>query len=635
MNMGTNLMGMQNDNLNSDTAQKDSSSSKKIKPRYFPKEQTATIAWFHLDTLRFSDSQLLLNHRYTPNQRSVTPVLQLGVPGSPQFILNHNFKSQAFSLAPALATTYNIDLDNFNFHQVGQPYTRFQYAQGDGRFTGLEALHTQNFAPTWNVTLQYRSSINEDMYTGATQDNLSRNLGIGNHFLSQNKRYEQQIILSWNRNRRLENGGLLNDTAFYGAEPPPDQVKQRTFGLYLPALEGAESFLANTHHRIAQRYFLNNKLKSYVWHQFDYVNQRFSYQDKSRDSNYYGTNFNFNATFIHDSTSLRKDAHKWGWGYTDTHRLGIYRFEAAYLYQSAHLHSKNKDILTQNILHSSHGYRLYSSLLKGANIMHIEWEHQLSGYLSNNSALQAQVRHIFQDSSFMEIEFLHKNQSLNLFQNYFLNNHVDFRGLLPNLHRTQSSEISGRYHYRSENLSIVSALQLGQIQGDVRALFNSEPLILQNYAYVQSNIAIHYSLKHWMFFGSYHIQGNTAKEWTNLGLPTHFTRLGMSFQNSAFSNALIYRMGIDAAYVSSYAAWVYRADTRQFYGANNTILLGNYPLLDIFFSARIKTIDLFVKYEHLNYWWLIPGVNTRVETVLGYPIQPDRFRFGFTWHFWN
>jgi hypothetical protein len=196
--------------------------------------------------------------------------------------------------------------------------------------------------------------------------------------------------------------------------------------------------------------------------------------------------------------------------------------------------------------------------------------------------------------------------------------------------------VGGRYAYRSQNLELGAELQAGQITGEVRALYDPTPSILRPYAYIQSTLNFRYSTpKHWMFVASVHAQSNNAKEWDNLGLPHLFSRLGLSYQNNAFSKALIYRLGFDASYMSKAQAYQYRADNRQFYANSQNITLGNYPLLDVYFSGRIKTVDLFLKYEHVNHWWVLPFANQRYESTLNYPIQPDRFRFGFIWHFWN
>ena len=266
----------------------------------------------------------------------------------------------------------------------------------------------------------------------------------------------------------------------------------------------------------------------------------------------------------------------------------------------------------------------------------MHFQQQATGYLQNNHQLSLSAQHRLHDSSYFEIQLLNEQQSPNLFQTHFVNNHFDFRGKLNADHRIIQNEISGRYAYRSQKMDFFAGLQIGQMQGDVRAIATAQPQILQDYQYVQTTIDFRYNTsQHWMFASSFHVQQNNAIEWKNLGLPQLFTRLGISYQNNAFAKALIYRLGFDASYASAYLAPVFRADNRQFYANSNNIQLGNYPLLDVYLSGRIKTVDFFLKYEHLNHWWVLPFANSRYENTLNYPIQPDRFRFGFIWHFWN
>lgn len=622
---------------NSDSTQRDTMEKRSVKPRIFPKHISANIYWFHIDTLRSIDSQLLLNHRYTPYQNSPVPILDLGAPGSPQILANHNRYKGGFALGLPLGDAFNINPSNFHFHEVGQPYTRFQYSQGAGSYTGLEALHTQNFSPTWNITVNYRSVLNEDMYTGATQDNLLRNIGLGSHFISQDSLYEQQIILSWNRNRRLDNGGFQHDTLFYGTTQNQSETPIiRSFGIYVPSLSNAESFLSNTQHQIKQRYFYDLKKRHYFWHTANYQNDRFTYSDKTRDTSYYGSTYNFANANINDSTSLKYGTQVLGWGLRDTQSIGVFALEVAYRFQHAHLRSQISDTLRQSLWKTSHGYQINAHWIKPKQLLQLEYHQQLTGYLSGNHLLRAIAQHRWSDSLYFEIQFLNEQQSPNLFQNYFLSNHFDFRGKLNPNHRISHTELSSRIAYHSQKLDFEAGLQLGNMQGDIRTISSAKPEILKDYQYIQTTLNIRYnSTQHWMFIASTHLQKNNVIEWQNLGLPALFGRIGISYQNNAFSKALIYRLGFDASYASSYQASMYRTDNRQFFANSEDITLGNYPILDVYFSGRIQTVDFFLKYEHLNHWWVLPFANSRYENILNYPIQPDRFRFGFIWHFWN
>jgi hypothetical protein len=120
-----------------------------------------------------------------------------------------------------------------------------------------------------------------------------------------------------------------------------------------------------------------------------------------------------------------------------------------------------------------------------------------------------------------------------------------------------------------------------------------------------------------------------------LGLPSLHANFGFAYQNTLFKKAISYRIGADIQYTSSYNQLQYRIDAAQYYMGSNSRILGNYPIADIYLITRIQTIDIFFKYEHLNEWIVSPVFNKRYESTYQYPIQPARFRFGFTWKFWN
>jgi hypothetical protein len=118
--------------------------------------------------------------------------------------------------------------------------------------------------------------------------------------------------------------------------------------------------------------------------------------------------------------------------------------------------------------------------------------------------------------------------------------------------------------------------------------------------------------------------------------PTHWLALSTYFQGSAFQEALAFRLGIDAKTTSSYTAWMYRPDLGSFYAASvGGVQLGRYPVLDVFFTGRIQSVDISIKYEHLNEWWYYSGFNPRYESTYAYPILPARLRLAVIWNFFN
>jgi hypothetical protein len=355
-------------------------SNKPLKPRFHPWNITAQNAWHKTDTLNPSDTTFQPIQLYTQWLRNTRPWAYTGVSGSPETPLF--IDAFALSQSPGIRIGANPYLNqtksplNFSFHKVGQPYTEFLYTQGDGRYNGLEVLHTQNFSPTWNVTLDYRSQlINQDLHVGARQQTMHRNIALGSNFQSQNKRFDQQTIFSWNRTRREENGGLKADSLFYG--PSGFQGSQwdiRTFGAYTPWLNQANSFWANSNHRSISRYHLKNdsfKHLAFI-HQFDYQNTRFHYTDKSVDTTFYqAIPIIHNTKNIYDSTVWKLIENRIGLEFRDQFQTLGFSFlaqNAIVRYQSlteipSNLQKQNFQSQGIELTHKIHANRL-SSLSK-------------------------------------------------------------------------------------------------------------------------------------------------------------------------------------------------------------------------------------------------------------------------------
>ena len=620
--------------VTSDTTAVDSTlSNHSDKPAIIPCIQKATLLWNKLDTLVQQDSQLLLNHRYSPENRSVQPLLNLGVYGGP--LIKLSSKKNVFGLNSGilLNDVASINPDNFLFRKVGQAFTQFDYSQGAGGYVGLEALHSQNFSPTWNVSIDYRSVLNEDMYVGANQDNLGRNLGIGSRFISENGRYEQQLILSWNRNRRVENGGLQTDSLFYGPlDSDITAFQQRTFGFYYPNLTEASSFTSKTHHQLKHRYFLDTQKSWSAYHIWNFHNDRRTYSDEAMNRDFYTLPVLFDTTETLDSISFKHGSQELGIEHNrDKLHLGL-----GLDFQYGGFRYQNDTQIQRELAFRSTGVNANLILFNTiADWTQIKYSRYFGGYLDKNQKISFTSRNKLSDSFDLQIGLDHQKSSPTIFQNYFLSNFYDFKGNLIEGHTIICNQLNASIHYKNGRLKLSSSISIGNRNGEIRFIQQATPSIMGNFRFVEGNVNARLKGQHWMFVSSLAFHKNNASEVTNLGIPVLYPRLGLSYQNDAFQKALSYRLGIDLSYTSSYANWEYRPEMGQFILHNDRALLGNYPLFDAYISGRIQTVDFFLKFEHLNEWWLIPGMNYRYESSLAYPIQPFRFRFGFSWKFWN
>lgn len=616
----------------SDTLSKDSSKilKKKNKAKYYPLKLSSEKLWFNLDTFNYADSTSREYHWYTQNQRSKIPMADLGIPSSPSTLLVIKPEFEGLNSGLTIHKTSNFTPKNFIFNRVGQPFTEFKYIQGDGLFIGLEALHTQNFSKTWNITVNYRTFSNEALYSGSNQDNLSRNIGIGSHFESQNKRYLQQIVFTWNRYKRIENGGLSADSLFYGPDGAQvDGFGLRKFGFYNPRLESAKSVNNYLNHSFKHRYFLDTLRKTNVFQEIGIDRVNYNYIDLSRDTLYYGKNFNFDSTEVNDSNTWNKFNHLIGIGF----EINKIKMNFGYLYEQLIYRYSSNSILRFENKYQNHGLTFNLSKKFSDWQLFSNNEYYISGYSKNNYSLNIFVNKKIDSSSQIGIHLSQTNQNWNIFQTTFLSNHFSFQ-LNQDKNTVSHTNFGLEYNKSLKNIQFNISTNGGYIQNPIMILEDLRPKTVESFIFGNLGFDLIIKLNKFHILTNLYLQKYNTKELNNFGLPVLFGKFGVYFQENLFKGSLLFKTGLEGFYTSKYNGIEYRPDLPSF-SLNRNITLGNYPILDFFVSGQIQTVNIFLKFEHLNEWYIIPNVNERMEDVYKYPIQPFRFRFGFVWKFWN
>jgi hypothetical protein len=118
-------------------------------------------------------------------------------------------------------------------------------------------------------------------------------------------------------------------------------------------------------------------------------------------------------------------------------------------------------------------------------------------------------------------------------------------------------------------------------------------------------------------------------------MPLWTSNTSIQYKTPAFHHAMDLTLGMEIQYTSKFQTTTYRPDAATFVIDSRKTESGNYFELDLFAVARVQTVDVFVKAEHINEILIIPGFNPRYQYIAGYPIQPYRIRFGINWKFYN
>lgn len=616
--------------------------SKIPKFKYYPKSQFANYLWLLRDTLIPTDTTISDFHRYFPGSQQIVPYANLGTIGSPEKILAiMPFTSSGINIGFQQFTIHNKTPDKLQFHEVSQPFTLCKYVQGTGGLIGLNILHTQNFSKTWNVVLDYNSILNGDMYTPeiAQQQNLNRSTLIGSNFTSQNKKYQQQIILSWNRNRRVENGGLQSDSLFYGLNfQKSDKITQRLFGNYFPQITSAKSFWAQNDHRFKHRYYFDTNQTIGIAQSIRFHKVRFQYQDKTPDSNYYGKNHHFNAHKIADSTSFSLIDHRIGINFQKKFANFNANLQVNHIYQSLNYRYDTNTVILKEYSIQSQGFEgILNTKYKSWEIF-AEANFFVLGYAQKAFLVNSELKKSFNKKYVITLRGQISNQPISQYQSTFTSNYFYFSKdkldySLTNPNFTQQQFASIKISKNGTKLSGNLMCNIGSLQNDYIGIANISVDLVN---YIQFGADISLKVGKFIFQEQAFIQLNQNSILKNYGFPMLNARSAIYFQNVAFDEALLFRIGIEGIYTSTYNQLNYRTDAASYYfNLNNPNPLGNYPVFDVFASGRIQNVDLFIKWEHINQWYVVPAFNSRFEQTYQYPIEPERIRFGFNWRFWN
>ena len=583
---------------------------------------------------------------------------------------------------------------DMDFYRAFAPFAEFNYLQGPGKTIALNALHTQNFSPGWNVTLDYRSIINQEQYTGSGQNNQFRNIKLGSLYQSTNNRYKQIIALTWNRSSRNENGGLAVDSLFFVPQST-EKWGMRTLGFYNPTLTTAASKFKQFEHLFSHKYYLNKHWA--LSQEVAFQRLTYEYKDSKRDTNYYGSNYFDSKTKTADSNVWHIVTHKTGIEYYFP-RMRQYRFSSLslnYVVQSQTYQSKqsqfNDNFTDPTASHSvefvSKGY--------GKFIPRINTIHTLAGYgkgsnrttvgmpifskiypyktrpiepsndTSNGNCIACEIVGPGNSKLSWGLVLYYNNQfqPTSLQQQAFYSNHFLYNKEL--LFTGDKSNQAFFYLTKFKKPTVAklktpnpatshTASPLADAQ---KVKFNSS-FTIQNGTWINPTMSIDsvpitqlndaqymsFILGFNWYFTKFSINqfisNKTFKpsQLTNLfnyGVPVWKSTTSLRYRTPAFHHAMDLTLGADIQYTSKFQTTYYRPDAATFVVDANKTESGNYFELDLYAAARVQTVDVFLKVEHINEIFIIPGFNTRYQYIAGYPIQPYRIRFGLNWTFYN
>ena len=135
-------------------------------------------------------------------------------------------------------------------------------------------------------------------------------------------------------------------------------------------------------------------------------------------------------------------------------------------------------------------------------------------------------------------------------------------------------------------------------------------------------------------FSNFHINNKInyqhVPDYSVIRVPEFILEHSLYYENDLFKNAMRLQIGFSLFYNSAYYSNQYMPATGQFYFQDKN-KYGNYPFVDFFINARVKTVRIFFKIDHFNYGMI--GNNYMLSPH--YPMNDRVFKFGVSWRFFD
>ncbi len=472
------------------------------------------------------------------------------------------------------------------YYNTKSPFSRVNIIWGGSGRAMTHIEFTRNINPRWNFGFNYRPilSVKQIQSTGKNDYQVkSQYYDFYTSYESKNGKYK--LLMSYRRMRHQvkESGGVLL-TAIDSTYKGYFDANAR------PYLKAATSEELRNHVHLFHQFQLAKPIQLYQT--IDVTKQVNSFHDtKTSEGNY----FRFNGT----DTSLVNDVNTFQVFQNEAGIKGNAAFLFYDFYYKVRAYSNTmatmqaqvpNSVGLENYIGSRIAFRFDSlSLLSG------QAEYLLDGHYKIDAALRTPWLDANLHSALAKPGFMQQGYrgGYNSWGYQFSN--------------TFSNQLSGHIKAQIGRLFISPGLTYTALHNYIYFFHNTDPLAQQafpkqssgNQQVVSPEVRLDVQ-----FFKRFHLRPQVIyttllnNDDRALSIPTWFTNVQLSYENTIFKGALQLQVGVDVHSKSDYRALGYAPAIQQYYVQNNFIS-PSFWTTDFFFNGRIKRGRFFVKYLNL------------------------------------
>ncbi len=581
----------------------------------------------------FLDTTLSIKKKYKFNylRKDNFELLQFSNVGQTYNSLAYSFdRMNLMPLFVAQSHHFNYkEIEDVNYFNVPTPLTELYFKTAYEQGQQLDAFFTINTSPQFNFSIGYKGVRSLGKYQHILTS--TGNFLFTSNYHTKSQRYKVRMHVAAQDIMNEENGGLTDNSLLLFINNDPEFSDRGRLDVKFEnadnKLEGLRFYGDHTYELVSQRDSLTHSVLT-LGNILSFEEKSFKYGQDAPFSDFgpsYKTADLFTGTYLEDfnakgyvdfDNSLLGKISAWA-GYTDFN----YGYNSVLILDEGRIPNRIKGNLIEAGAAYEKEYRGFKLSGKGAINVAGDFD---GNYIQGAASFDLNDDYNAQ-ASFI-IHSVAPNFNFLLYQSDYKN--YNWKTELNNV-KTQEL----KFEINTKNFGNASVNYTGI---DDYAYFgikanDSTPSPLQaaervDYLKIKAEKEFkygHFGLENTLMYQQV-LSGETV-----FNVPQIITRNTLYFEDHWFKRALFMQTGVTFKYFTAYNMNAYDPVLAEFYVQNNQEL-GGFPLVDIFFNAKIRQTRIFFVYE--NFTALFGGKNEYFAAP-GYPYRDNVLRFGLVWNF--
>jgi len=501
---------------------------------------------------------------------------------------------------------------------VKKPYTELNYILGSKEEQVLKVLHTQNISQLANFSFGFDKVKSKGFYNNQASSN--NHLYANTWFKTKNERHKISLHIDHERIFNEHNGGVLYDSLF-----EQDLLLNRNRELMDVNLSFASSTINRTNLQFEQQFqfsqsvdSLNNGLSHTVFTKVSGFKNERIFKDSVLNMSYYNQIL-IDSLITNDIIKYEGVNGIAGYQFNKRKGRNNLNFSTFVKWQSLNYMQHVIDTIVTSL---SLGSKF--QLNKKKFHLRLDGNYYLNGYRKMNVDFIGWLSYdCTQDWSVGVLgSYQAISPSLDLLSYY--GNNISWENTFST---TDYLSVSGSLTSEKHNVDLIVAYN--DVFNPIYFNFIGEPQQIDGVSQViQFSARKEFASKKWSIIPKMVYQYNGG--YNIYRLPDYYTDLTIAYKTKMYKNNLNVFIGADVVYYAPTDMMSFQPMVNQ-YNLDDTKIAGNYPFVDVFLNARIKTVRFFVKATHVNsglFGFKYYGANN-------YPLKDRTIQFGLNWIFIN